>query len=248
MRCGAAPLPATQRGNGAGAVNFSRPSSWCTRDAATDFSASLASQLTIPHRSTTETHPPTDPLLDDTMACNSRRLHRFGLQVKKKSQHNFSSFNSHCFTNSVLNFSSLINSSHRINLSLKHLFHFPHNYLFIISLIMASSPNSQSSYSQRSNTSMSSARRISSTPLRRSSRPPTPRKTIPGMIQPSADSRTTISLPQQSTSGSSRVQMKSKKPQKNRTSSPGLDSSQQSAPAPRKKRKRSPSKSSQVSK
>ncbi|EGG11284.1 uncharacterized protein MELLADRAFT_102138 [Melampsora larici-populina 98AG31] len=34
------------------------------------------------------------------------------------------------------------------------------------------------------------------TPLRRSTRPPTPRKSLPGMVQPSADSRITVPLPQ----------------------------------------------------
>ncbi|EGG12293.1 uncharacterized protein MELLADRAFT_89201 [Melampsora larici-populina 98AG31] len=104
---------------------------------------------------------------------------------------------------------------------------------------MASSPPN----SQRSNASETSARPIQSTPLRRSSRPPTPRKTIPGMIQPSADSQTTIPLPQQSTSGTSRVQNRAKQSQTT-TSAPGLDSSQHSAPASSLKRKR-PSKASQ---
>ncbi|EGG01413.1 uncharacterized protein MELLADRAFT_67076 [Melampsora larici-populina 98AG31] len=49
-----------------------------------------------------------------------------------------------------------------------------------------------------------SSQHVLPTPLRRSTRPPTPRKSLPGMVQPSADSQITVPLPQGPGSVSSR--------------------------------------------
>ncbi|KAH9808518.1 hypothetical protein DFH28DRAFT_909132 [Melampsora americana] len=94
---------------------------------------------------------------------------------------------------------------------------------------MASScPNSQTSQPRQS-----SDQCITSTPIRRSTRPPTPRKSLPGMVQPSADSRITIQLP----TGSKRSGQAKRLSRKTPSTKSTAESSQNSALAPSRKRR-----------